>query len=143
MSVRHLPVAAAAALLGGFGLASPAAAHVSAQPAPIDAYTLTPGRLLGTVAALVALAGVVVGGLALARPAGRIGNGNGKRGAIVALVAGLAGMVMGGLVVAAAEGGPGTGYGIVGGFAALVIGLIATVLGWLALGRSRRTRLTG
>jgi len=143
MSVRHLPVAAAAALLGGFGPASPAAAHVSAQSAPVDAYTLTPGRLLGTVAALVALAGVVVGGLALARPAGRIGNGNGTRGAIVALVAGLAGMVMGGLVVAAAEGGPGTGYGIVGGFAALVIGLIATFLGWLGLGRSRRTRLTG
>jgi Family of unknown function (DUF6223) len=143
MSVRHLLAAAPAALIGGFGLASPAAAGVSAQSAPVDAYTLTPGRLLGTVAALVALAGVVVGGLALARPAGRIGNGNGKRGAIVALVAGLAGMVMGGLVVAAAEGGPGTGYGIVGGFAALVIGLIATILGWLGLGRSRRTRLTG
>jgi hypothetical protein len=141
MSVRHLPDAAAAALFGGFGLASPATAHISAQSAPVDAYTLTPGRLLGTVAALVALAGVVVGGLALARPAGRIGNG--KRGAIVALVTGLAGMVIGGLVVAAAEGGPGTGYGIVGGFAALAIGLIATILGWLALGRSRRTRLTG
>jgi Family of unknown function (DUF6223) len=143
MSVRHLLTAAAAALLGGFGPATPAAAHVLAQSAPVDAYTLTPGRLAGTVAALVALAGVVVGGLALARPAGRIGNGNGKRGAIVALVAGLTGMVIGGLVVAAAEGGPGTGYGIVGGFAALVIGLIATVLGWLALARSRRTRLTG
>ncbi len=68
-----------------------------------------------------------------------IGNGNGKRGAIVALVAGLTGMVIGGLVVAAAEGGPGTGYGIVGGVAALVIGLIATALGWLALARFRRT----
>jgi hypothetical protein len=136
MSVRHL-LAAAAALLGGFGLATPAAAHVSAQSAAVDAYTLTTGRLVGTVAALVALAGVVVGGLALARSAGRIGNGN--RGAIVTLVAGLTGVVIGGLVVAAAEGGPGTGYGIVGGFAALGIGLIATVLGWLALARSRRT----
>jgi Family of unknown function (DUF6223) len=136
MSVRHLP-AAAAALLGGSGLGTPAAAHVSAQSAPVDAYTLTTGRLVGSVAALVALAGVVVGGLALARPSGRIGNGN--RGAILALVAGLTGMVMGGLVVAAAEGGPGTGYGIVGGFAALAIGLTATVLGWLALARSRRT----
>jgi hypothetical protein len=137
MSVRHLLAAAAAALLGGFGLATPAAAHLSAQSAPVDASTLTTGRLLGTGAALVALAGVVVGGLALARPAGRIGNGS--RGAIVALVAGLTGMAIGGLVVAAAEGGPGTGYGIVGGFAALAIGLIATVLGWLALTRSRRT----
>ena len=143
MSVRHLLAAAAAALPGGVGLATPAAARVSAQSAPVDAYTLTTGRLLGTVAALVALAGVVAGGLTLARSAGRISNGNRKRGAIVALVAGLTGMVIGGLVVAAAEGGPGTGYGIVGGFAALVIGLIATVLGWLALARSRRTRLTG
>ncbi|WP_319459366.1 DUF6223 family protein [Micromonospora sp. RTP1Z1] len=139
MSVRHLFAAAAAALLGGFGLAKPAAAHVSAQSAAVDAYTLTTGRLVGTVAALVALAGVVVGGLALARSAGRIGEGNGRRGATVALVAGLTGMVIGGLVVAAAEGGPGTGYGIVGGFVALVIGLIAAVLGWLALARSRRT----
>jgi Family of unknown function (DUF6223) len=143
MSVRHLLAPAAAALLGGFALATPAAAHISAQSAPVDAYTLTTGRLLGTVAALVALAGVVVGGLALARSAGRISNGNRKRGAIVALAAGLTGMVIGGLVVAAAEGGPGTGYGIVGGFAALAIGLIATILGWLALARSRRTHLTG
>jgi uncharacterized membrane protein len=139
MSVRHLPAGAAAALIGGFGVATPAAAHVLAQSGGVDAFTLTPGRLMGTVGALVALAGVVVGALALARPAGRIGNGNGKRGAVVALVAGLTGMVIGGLVVAAAEGGPGTGYGVVGGFAALVIGLIATVLGWLTLARSRRT----
>lgn len=137
MSTRHL-LAAAAALPGGFGLATPAAAHVSAQSA-VDPYTLTTGRLVGTAATLVALAGVVVGGVALARSAGRIGNGNGRRGALVALVAGLAGMVTGGLVVAAAEGGPGTGYGIVGGFAALAIGLIAAVLGWLARARSRRT----
>jgi hypothetical protein len=139
MSVRHLLAAAAAALPGGFGLATPAAAHVSAQSAPVDTSTLTTGRLLGTVAALVALAGVVAGGLTLARSTGRITNGNGNRGVVVALVAGLTGMVIGGLVVAAAEGGPGTGYGIVGGFAALAIGLIATVLGWLALARSRRT----
>jgi hypothetical protein len=137
MSVRHLLAATATALLGGYGLATPAAAHVSAQSAPVDAYTLTTGRLLGTVAALVALAGVAVGGLALARSAGGIGNG--KREAIAALMAGLTGMVIGGLVVAAAEGGPGTGYGIVGGIAALVIGLIATVLGCLALARSGRT----
>jgi Family of unknown function (DUF6223) len=141
MSVRHPLAAAPAALLAGFGLATPAATHLSAQSRAVDAYTLTTGRLLGTVAALVALAGVVVGGLTLARSAGRTGNGN--RGGVVALVAGLTGMVIGGLVVAAAEGGPGTGYGIVGGFAALAIGLIATVLGWLALARSRRTRLTG
>ncbi|MET8833485.1 DUF6223 family protein [Micromonospora sp. NPDC004540] len=140
MSARHLFTAAAAALLGGFGLATPAAAHVSTRSAAtVDAYTLTTGRLVGTAAALVALAGVVIGALALARSAGRVGNGSGRRGALVALAAGLTGMVIGGLVVAAAEGGPGTGYGIVGGFAALAIGLIAAGLGWLALARSRRT----
>lgn len=137
MSVRHLLAVAATALLGGFGFAAPAAAHVSAQSAAVDAYTLTSGRLLGAVAALVALGGVVIGGLALARSARRTGNG--RSGAIVGLAAGLAGMVIGGLVVAAADGGPGTGNGIVGGFAGLVVGLIATVLGWLALARSRRT----
>ncbi|MET7970107.1 DUF6223 family protein [Micromonospora sp. NPDC005305] len=135
MSTRHL-VAAAVALPRGFGLATPAAAYVSARSA-VDSSTLTTGRLVGTAAVLVALAGVVVGGVALARSAGRTGNG--RRGGLVALVAGLTGMVTGGLVVAAAEGGPGTGYGIVGGFAALAIGLVAAVLGWLALARSRRT----
>jgi hypothetical protein len=86
----------AATLLDGFGLTTPAAAPVVAQSAAVDAYALTTGRVVGTVAALVALAGVVVGGLALARSAGRISNG-GRRGAIVALVAGPTGMVIGGL----------------------------------------------
>ncbi|MFG1709661.1 DUF6223 family protein [Nonomuraea sp. M3C6] len=137
MSVRHLLATAAAALLGILGLATPAAAHVLVQP--VGAYTLTAGRLWSAVAALLGLAGVVIGGLALARSAGRIGTGNGRRGAIVALAAGLVGVVIGGLVVAAAEGGPGTGYGIVGGYVALVVGPIAMVLGGLALARSRHT----
>ncbi|MFI7638063.1 DUF6223 family protein [Nonomuraea sp. NPDC049400] len=138
MSVRFVLAVAGAALLGGFALATPAAAHVLVQPDPVSAYTMTAGRLWSLVAALLGLIGVVVGGLALARSAGRIGTGNGRRGAIVALAAGLAGLVIGGLVVAAAEGGPGTGYGIVGGFMALAVGLIAMALGGLALARSRR-----
>lgn len=137
MSVRHLPAAGAAALLGVLGLATPAAANVLVQPTAATAYTLTAGRFWSLVAALLGLVGVVIGGLALARSAGRIGTGG--RGAILALAAGLAGAVIGGLVVAAADGGPGTGYGIVGGFVALVVGLIAMVLGGLALARSRRT----
>lgn len=104
--------------------------------AAVDAYTMTTGRLVGTVAVLVALTGVIVGVLALTRPAGRFGTG--RAGAVVALVAGLVGMLVGGWVVAAAEGGPGTGYGIVGGFAAMGTGLVAAVLGWLALARVRR-----
>lgn len=130
-----------AILLGTLGLVGPPGVQVEAEPLVAgEASGLTTGRLLSAVGALVALAGVVIGGLALARSAGRIGNGNGngKKGAIVALVAGVIGIVLGGLVVAAAEGGPGTGYGIVGGFASLAIGLMATVLGWLALARSRR-----
>ncbi|GIJ81417.1 hypothetical protein SAMN05443287_1104 [Micromonospora phaseoli] len=139
MSLCRLSTSAGVALLGF----APAAAQVTAEPAGVDASTLTAGRLVGAVAVLVALAGVVVGGLALARSAGRVGNGNGRRSAVVAMVAGLAATGAGGLVIAAAEGGPGTGYGIVGGFMALVAGLIATVLGWLALARSRRSGPVG
>lgn len=137
MSVRRLLAAAAAALLGVFVLATPAAAHVLAQPVDASVYGWTPERIWGTAAALLALVGVVIGGLALARPAGRIGNGG--RGAIVALVVGLIAVVNGGLVVVTADGGLGTGNGIAGGYLALVVGLIATVLGWLALARFRRT----
>ncbi|MFJ2033690.1 DUF6223 family protein [Streptosporangium sp. NPDC087985] len=67
MSVRRLLAAAAAPLLGGFGLATPAAAYALVQPAATSAYTLTAGRLWSLVAALLGLAGAVIGGLALAR----------------------------------------------------------------------------
>ncbi|MFB7116132.1 DUF6223 family protein [Streptomyces sp. NPDC056190] len=125
-----------------------AAAHGSAQLAAV--YSVTTGRLVGGTAALVALAGVVIGGLALTRPAGRAGAGAGNRRsrALVAMVAGLFGMAVGALNLAVADGGPGTGNGVVGGAMALVLGLIAAVLGRLALARSHRTarpadRLTG
>lgn len=131
MSVHHLLAAAA----GVLGPAGPAAAHVLAQPAVTSAYTLTAGRVWSLGAALLGVAGAVIGGLALAR-AGRPGTGS--RGSVVALVAGLTCSVIGVLVVAAAEGGPGTGYGIVGGYVAVVVGLIAMLLGGLALARSRR-----
>ncbi|MEV0725001.1 DUF6223 family protein [Micromonospora purpureochromogenes] len=138
MSVRHL-LAAAEAMFGDFGLATPSAVHAVAQSAATSSYTLTAGRLWSLVAALLGLVGVVIGGLALARSAGRIGTGTGQRGHLVALAAGLAAAVIGGLVVAGADGGPGTGGGIVGGFVALVVGLIAMVLGGLGLARSHRT----
>ncbi|WP_031172033.1 DUF6223 family protein [Streptosporangium roseum] len=141
MSVRRLLAAAAVALLGGFGLATPAAAYVLVQPDPVSVYAMSSGRLGSIVAALVGLAGVVIGGLALARAAGRIGTGvgNGRGGAVVALVAGLIGTALGGLVVATADGGLGTGNGLGGGLVALVVGLIGMVLGGLVLARSRRT----
>lgn len=111
--------------------------HLLAAPGAVDPYALAAGRIVGTVVALVALGGVIAGGLALARAAGR--NGNGARRAIVALAAGLTGIVGGGVVLAVADGGPGTGNGVVGGGAAVVLGLIAMALGRLALTRSRRT----
>ncbi|MFD0360495.1 DUF6223 family protein [Nocardia sp. GCM10030253] len=135
MSVRHLLTAVAAALLTGFALATPAAAHASVQPAAASVDTMSSGRLGAIVAALVGLTGVVIGGLALAR------NGNGNRGskAIVALVAGLTSTALGGLIVATSDGGIGTGNGLGGAFVALMVGLTSTALGGLALARSRRT----
>ncbi|MEV0381722.1 DUF6223 family protein [Nonomuraea sp. NPDC050643] len=140
MPVRFVLTVAGAALIGALGLAAPATADVLVQPDPVSAYTLTAGRLWSVVAALLGLAGVVIGGLTLTRSARRGGPGTGRNGAIVALAAGLAGAVIGGLVVAAADGGPGTGYGIVGGYLALAVGLISVAVGGLTLGRSRRAR---
>ncbi|GIE97540.1 DUF6223 family protein [Paractinoplanes rishiriensis] len=99
----------------------------------VQAYTLTGGRLAGTAAALIALAGLVLGGLALVRSAA------GSRRPLIAMAAGLLGTAGGAVVIAAADGGPGSGSGIVGGFAAVVIGLLACASGWLAAARSRRT----
>jgi Family of unknown function (DUF6223) len=131
---------AAAALFGGLVHAVLVAAHVS-EPAAMTVYGLTPRRLWATTAAVLALAGVVTGGLALARPAGRFGTASGRLGAIVALVTGLIAAVNGGLNLALATGGPGTGNGVVGGAAAFVLGLIALAIGGLALARCDRTAL--
>jgi hypothetical protein len=127
---------AAAALFGGLVYAVLVAAHVS-EPAATTAYGLTPRRLWATTVAVLALIGVVIGGLALTRPASRFGTASGRLGAIVALVAGLIAVVNGGLNLAIANGGPGTGNGVVGGAAAFVLGLIALAIGRLALARCR------
>jgi hypothetical protein len=133
-----LAALAAAALFGGLVYAVLVAAHVS-EPSTTTVYGLTPRRFWATAAGGLALVGVVIGGLALRRSAGRIGIGNGRSGAIVALAAGLIALVNGGLNLAIATGGPGTGNGVVGGAAALVLGLIGMGLGGLALARSRPT----
>ena len=129
---------AGAALFAGLVHAVLVAAHVS-EPAATTVYGLTPRRLWATTADVLALAGVVIGGLALARPASRFGTASGRLGAIVALVAGLLAVVNGGLNLAIANGGPGTGNGVIGGAAAFVLGLIALALSGLALARCRRT----
>jgi hypothetical protein len=134
-----LAALAAAALFGGLVYAVLVAAHVS-EPAATTVYGLTPRRLWATTAAVLALAGVVIGGLGLARPASRFGTASGRLGSIVALVVGLIAVVNAGLNLAVASGGPGTGNGVVGAAAAFVLGLIAVALGGLALAR-RRTAL--
>jgi len=138
LPLRVTYVLATAAMVGAVGIAVSASAQVSGQPPLVPGFTLTPERLTASSAALVALIGAVIGGLALARSIGRIGPGHGRRGAIVALVMGPIGLVVGGLVVATADGGLGTGNGIAGGFVAVILGLIGTSLGGLALSRSSR-----
>ena len=135
-----LAALAAAALFGGLVHSVLVASHVS-EPAATTVYGLTPRRLWATTAAVLAVAGVVIGGLAVARPASRFGTASGRFGAIAALVAGLIAVVNGGLNLAIATGGPGSGNGVVGGAAAFVLGLIAVVLGGLALARCRRATL--
>jgi hypothetical protein len=136
--VLILAALAAAALFAGLVHAVLVTAHVS-EPAATTVYGLTPRRLWATTVALLALVGVIIGGLALRRSAGRIDTSSGRWRATVALVAGLIAVVNGGLNLAFATGGPGTGNGVVGGAAALVLGLLAMVLGGLAISRSRRT----
>ncbi|WP_330230603.1 DUF6223 family protein [Nocardia sp. NBC_00508] len=132
MSVRRLPAVAATALLVGVMLAAPAAASVQ-QSAAVTG--MTSGRLGPTVTALVGLASVVFGCLALGRIGG-MSTGNSRKGALVALVSGLISLVLGSVFAATADGGPGTGNGIVGSWAAMAFGLIGVVLGGLALNRS-------
>ena len=135
-----LAALAAAALFGGLVHGVLVAAHIS-EPAATTVYGLPPRRLWATTVAVLALVGVVIGGLALARPASLFGTASGRLGAILALVAGLVAVVNGGLNLAIANGGPGTGNGVVGGAAAVVLGLIAVALGGLVLARGRRTAL--
>ena len=87
------------------------------------------GRLVPTVAAVVGLISVVLGALALVRPATRISTRRGRRGAIAAGVAGLISVVVGGLHSANAAGGFGTGNGLAGAIVAMVVGLIGLLLG--------------
>jgi hypothetical protein len=106
-------------------------------------YVLGVGRTVPTVAAVVGLISVIIGGLALARSGGRFGAGNGRSGTIAALVLGLISVIVGGLHGANAAGGLGTGNGLAGAVVALVLGLIGMVLGGLAMTRFRRTGRSG
>ena len=132
---------AAAAVFAGLVHAVLVAARVS-EPAATTVYGLTSRRVWATTVSGLSLVGVVIGGLALARPASRFGTASGRLGALLALVAGLIAVVNGGLLLAMANGGPGSGNGVVGAAGALVLGLVAMALGGLALSRSRTSRST-
>jgi hypothetical protein len=132
-----LAALATVALFGALVQAVLVAAHVS-EPVATTVYGLTSRRLWATTVAVLALVGVLIGGLALNRPANRFGTASGRLGAIVAFATGLIAAVNGALVLAIANGGLGSGNGVVGGAGALVLGLIALALGALALARSRR-----
>src|SRR5260370_22925623 len=116
-----LAALAAAALFGGLVHAVLVAAHVS-EPAASAVYGLPPRRLWATTAAVLALVGVVIGGLALARPASRFGTASARLRAIVALVAGLMAVGNGGLHVAVGKRGPRPRKWVVRGAAALRLG---------------------
>jgi hypothetical protein len=118
---------------------APAAARASIQADAVTVYTMSPGRIGALMAGVVGLSAVVIGGLALARSARRVGTGDARRGAVSALVLGPIAWVVGALVVASADGGIGTGNGLGGGVVAMLVGLVGMFLGVLALARSRRT----
>ena len=109
-----------------FGLIQPAAGEI------------TKGRARALVAAVVGLISLVVGGLALARSAGRLGTINGRVGGIVALVLGVIGVILSVVHLGTSTGGFGTGSGRAGAIVALVLSLISINLGGLAVARSRR-----
>src|SRR5258706_7871090 len=115
------------ALFGGLVYGVLVAAHVSG-PSSITVYGVTARRLWATTVAMVALVGVAIGGMALARPASRFGTDSGRLGAIVVLVAGLIAVSNGWLNLARAKGGPGPGNGGGGGAAAAGLGIIASAL---------------
>ena len=128
---------AAAAVVCMLCLTAAAAAQIAVQPPAVDAYSLTPKRVIASGGAVTGLVAAVVGGLALGRSARRAGVG--RRGALAALVLGSVALAVGALIVITAGGGVGTGNGVAGGAVAIATGLIGMALGGTALSRSRRT----
>ena len=131
--VLSLAALVAAVLFAGLVYAVLRAAHVS-EPATVTLHGPTARRLWATGVVVLALCGVIAGGLAVARPAGRFGSMSWR---VAIVMTGVIALINGGLVLAVANGGPGSGNGVVGGAAALVLGLTAIVLGSLRVVRAR------
>ncbi|MFD3513408.1 DUF6223 family protein [Streptomyces sp. NPDC058657] len=70
-----MPISVRSVLAGGLVPAVSAMSAVSAQPLAAGALTFSAGRIGAIVAAVLGAVGAVIGGLALARPAGRTGSG--------------------------------------------------------------------
>lgn len=128
--IRRIAVAAALALIGGLALAAPAAAE--------GAVGTVPGRVGGSMSALIALTGAIAGGLAVRRSGRGIAAVNVRDGAVVALVLGVVGVFLAAVHLATSNGGVGTGSGKAGAVVGAVLGLIGVALGRTALVRSRR-----
>jgi len=90
------------------------------------ADNLGSGRLLPTIAAVIGLVGVAVGGAALNR-SGHVGTR--RTAAFVASAFGLFSLVIGGMHAANAAGGVGTGNGLAGAYVAVGLGLASAILG--------------
>ncbi|MEU7026164.1 DUF6223 family protein [Streptomyces sp. NPDC014779] len=103
--------------------------------AAVSAYTLSPGRIGSSAAAVIGLLAAVTAWRALSGRPGRLG----RLGGAPALGAGLFAMALGALVAATADGGLGTGNGLGGAYVALLVGALATVLAARVLRRARRT----
>jgi Family of unknown function (DUF6223) len=114
------------------------------DPVAAPLVAMSAGRLGAFVAVTLALAGLVIAGLALVRSRGRTGRAGGTGApdrpdpAVVATVLGLTGTALGALIAATSDGGVGSGNGLGGAIVGLVLGLLATLLGGLARARSRR-----
>ncbi|MEV4160299.1 DUF6223 family protein [Nonomuraea dietziae] len=117
-------------------LAAPEAVQLSVAAA---GYDIGSGRIVPTVAVVLGLISVVIGGLARARSVGRVGVGNRRVGAVTALALGSTSLITGGLHAANSAGGLGSGNGLAGAIFALLLGLIGMALGGLALSRARHS----
>lgn len=112
------------------------AASSGAHRVAAAGYELGVGRTVPTTAALLGLASVILGGLALARARRGV---NRRTPVIVALTLGAVSVIAGGVHGANSAGGLGTGNGLAGAIFAVVLGLAGLALGGLTLARSRRT----
>jgi len=111
-------------------------AHVS-QSSGAAVQGMTSRRVWAIATDLLAIFGLVIGGLGLRRSSGYTSSKL-KIRSTVAIAAGLIAMVSGALNLALATGGPGSGNGVIGGAAAVVLGLFAIVLGAIAFNRYKK-----